>query len=114
MMGEFSVYQYFANDDYEEVLRFVDGRTAVETAKRLTTSIGGLLGTTKRVIITDDGDCCCFEWLHDRGVVFPPPSGTVRTCRVCGCTDADCSGCIARTGEACHWVEADRCSACPP
>lgn len=39
---------------------------------------------------------------------------TVRygTCRVCGCTDHDCRGCIERTGEPCHWVEADLCSAC--
>ncbi len=35
-----------------------------------------------------------------------------RTCRVCGCTDRDCSGCIERTGVACHWVGADLCSAC--
>lgn len=36
------------------------------------------------------------------------------TCRVCGCTDVDCSGCIAKTGEPCHWVEPDLCSACSP
>jgi hypothetical protein len=36
----------------------------------------------------------------------------VRACRVCGCTDGDCSGCIERTGEACHWVASDLCSAC--
>lgn len=36
----------------------------------------------------------------------------VRTCRVCECTDADCSGCVERTGKACHWVSADLCSAC--
>jgi len=35
-----------------------------------------------------------------------------RKCRVCGCTDMDCSGCIARTGEPCYWVEEDLCSAC--
>lgn len=35
-----------------------------------------------------------------------------QTCRACGCTDADCSGCIARTGEACHWIARDLCSAC--
>lgn len=36
----------------------------------------------------------------------------VRTCRVCGCTDDDCSGCVDRTGEPCFWVESDLCSAC--
>lgn len=33
-------------------------------------------------------------------------------CRVCGCTEDDCSGCIARTGSPCWWVEEDLCSAC--
>jgi hypothetical protein len=33
-------------------------------------------------------------------------------CRVCGCTDDDCSGCIEKTGEPCYWVEKDLCSAC--
>lgn len=36
----------------------------------------------------------------------------VRACRVCGCTDEDCLGCIARTGAPCTWVEEDLCSAC--
>lgn len=74
--GEFSVYQFFANDSYEEVLRFVDAKTAVEQAHRLTTSIGGRIGTTRRVIITDGGDSTCFEWKFGEGVTFPPQGGT--------------------------------------
>jgi hypothetical protein len=35
-------------------------------------------------------------------------------CRVCGCTDDDCSMCIERTGEPCSWVAFDLCSACAP
>ncbi len=35
-----------------------------------------------------------------------------RTCRVCGCTDDDCSDCIERVGQPCFWVEPDLCSAC--
>lgn len=35
-----------------------------------------------------------------------------RKCRVCGCTDYDCRQCIEKTGESCHWVEEDLCSAC--
>lgn len=34
------------------------------------------------------------------------------TCRVCGCTENDCRGCLERTGEPCFWVEPDLCSAC--
>lgn len=33
-------------------------------------------------------------------------------CRVCGCTDDDCTECVKKTGEPCHWVEFDLCSAC--
>ena len=40
------------------------------------------------------------------------PLWDVQTCRVCGCTDDDCSGCIERTGEPCYWVDEDLCSAC--
>ncbi|HUW31508.1 MAG TPA: hypothetical protein VM223_07830 [Planctomycetota bacterium] len=36
----------------------------------------------------------------------------LQTCRVCGCTDDNCRGCIERTGGPCHWVEVDLCSAC--
>jgi len=35
-----------------------------------------------------------------------------RTCRICGCTDLNCSGCIKRTGKPCCWKEPDLCSAC--
>jgi hypothetical protein len=35
-------------------------------------------------------------------------------CRVCGCTDDNCTACINRTGVACYWFEPDLCSACVP
>jgi len=38
--------------------------------------------------------------------------GTVRNCRVCGCTDEDCRQCVEKTGMPCFWVEDDLCSAC--
>jgi hypothetical protein len=41
-------------------------------------------------------------------------AGKAGVCRVCGCTDDDCSQCIEKTGEPCTWVEPDLCSACPP
>lgn len=33
-------------------------------------------------------------------------------CRLCGCTDHNCEVCVIKTGQPCHWVEADLCSAC--
>lgn len=43
---------------------------------------------------------------------YTDPQREEGVCRICGCTDADCSQCIARTGEPCWWVEPDLCSAC--
>jgi len=37
-----------------------------------------------------------------------------RKCRMCGCTDEDCTQCIEKTGKPCRWVEPDLCSACVP
>jgi hypothetical protein len=42
----------------------------------------------------------------------PVVAAGIRRCRVCDCTDDDCSGCIQRTGKPCHWVSEDLCSAC--
>jgi DnaK suppressor protein len=48
----------------------------------------------------------------------PPSIHEVKVdkCRVCGCTDEDCSQCIEKTGDACHWIQRDGanslCSAC--
>lgn len=35
-----------------------------------------------------------------------------RKCRICGCTEDDCTQCIIKTGQPCWWVEKDLCSAC--
>lgn len=35
-----------------------------------------------------------------------------QTCKVCGCTDYDCSQCIEKTGQPCSWFRDDLCSAC--
>lgn len=56
-----------------------------------------------------DADLCdeCFNDLAEND-----PDFSIKTCRVCGCTDDDCSQCIAATGAPCHWVEDDLCSRC--
>jgi hypothetical protein len=35
-------------------------------------SVGARMGFTKRVTITDMGDCVCFEWKQGEGITFPP------------------------------------------
>lgn len=77
MEGEFSVAQFFENGQYGYEIRFVDEETAVKIAKRIIESVGGRIGTTQRVIITDGGDCTVFEWKHSEGIVFPPPTKVV-------------------------------------
>ena len=44
--------------------------------------------------------------------VEPIQGEFTRTCRVCGCTDTNCTHCILKNGKACHWVSNDLCSGC--
>lgn len=64
--GEFSVWKFFADGTHEPVRRFVSAEQAVKAAKRCTDNAAA--GNIQRVIITDGGDCICFEWQQDRGV----------------------------------------------
>lgn len=75
--GEFSVSQFFAlHDAWEYVARFVDAKTAVETAKEYTDRPAALIGIVCRIIITDGGDFTVFEWKFGEGVTYPPHDGT--------------------------------------
>lgn len=68
---EFSVYQWLIDGSYEEELRFVAIEVAMKRAMGIVASVGGRIGTTTRVIITDGGDCIVWEWKFGEGVVFP-------------------------------------------
>ena len=69
--AEFSVYQFFPDDSYEEVLRFVEAGPRFQMAAQLSQSVGARIGTTVRIIITDGGDFTVFEWLYGEGITFP-------------------------------------------
>lgn len=69
----FSVCQFFPDGGYEYVVRRVNAETAVTKAKALTNSVGGRMGTTRRVIIVDGGDSIVFEWVYRQGITFPKP-----------------------------------------
>ena len=71
-MSEYSVVQFFVDDSYEKIVEFVEAEEAVRVAMQTCRSVGAKIGTTKRVIITDGGDFCAWEWIHGRGIVFPP------------------------------------------
>lgn len=70
--NEFSVCQFFADDSYEYLGRYLSDENAVRMAVQAARSVGAKLGTTKRVIITDGGDCINWEWKHGEGIVYPP------------------------------------------
>ena len=72
MENEFSVVQFFPDDTYEYVRRFVSAKEAMEAFAHYTTCVATKLGTTVRVIITDGGDCINFEWVRGKGITFPP------------------------------------------
>jgi hypothetical protein len=72
MSDEFSVYQFLAGDICERVRSFVSEEEAVKAAYHYTRNVAANLGITKRVIITDGGDDCCFEWKKGEGITFPP------------------------------------------
>ena len=71
MSNEFSVYQFFMDDSYERVREFVSAEEAMQAFRHYTTNVSSRIGMTKRVILTDGGDCICFEWVHGKGIVFP-------------------------------------------
>lgn len=70
--NEFSVYQFFEDGSYERVRQFVSVEEAAKAADHYCHSIAVTLGIVVRVIVTDGGDCICFEWKRGEGIVFPP------------------------------------------
>jgi len=74
MTNEFSVYWWDRDGGQHEELRFVDGERAVSACHRLTHGPASVFGFVERVIITDGGDCCCFEWKKEIGVTWPTPN----------------------------------------
>jgi hypothetical protein len=69
--GEYSVVQFFKDDSYEYVRKFVDLDEAVGAFMSYANCIGAMLGTTCRVIITDGGDLTCAEWEYGKGITYP-------------------------------------------
>ena len=71
MRNEFSVCQFFEDGSYEYVRRRVNAEEAVKAAVFYTTNVASRMGITRRVIITDGGDCTNWEWQFGKGVTFP-------------------------------------------
>ena len=67
----FSVCQFFPDGSYEYVRRYVSVEEAARAFKFYTTNVASKIGITRRVIITDGGDCVNFEWTAGKGITFP-------------------------------------------
>jgi hypothetical protein len=65
-------------------------------------------------VVATEGDILLVGEGRSRSARYVLGATAVRKCRVCGCTEEDCSQCVAKTGEPCHWVGEDLCSACVP
>lgn len=95
---KFSVYQFFTDDSYEHELRLVPAEEAVKKAHSLARSVGGQLGTTKRVIITDSGDHTVWEWIYGKGRIFPLICSNAKCTANDVLADTPCKACGTVTG----------------
>ena len=76
--GEFSVCQWFGDGEheyFEYVRRWVSQPEAVQAFRDYTHNVAAQIGITKRVMITDGGDCSAAEWEYGKGVVHPIVGG---------------------------------------
>jgi hypothetical protein len=69
---EYSVWEFYPDDSYTAVVQFVGAEAAVKAAHACTQKPAVQLGIIVKVMITDGGDACVFEWRHGVGVVYPP------------------------------------------
>lgn len=72
MENEFSVWIFFPDGSHIDEGRFLKDQDAVQLAYEVTKRPAAQAGIIKRVIITDGGDCTCFEWQFGKGVTYPP------------------------------------------
>jgi hypothetical protein len=70
-MNEFSVCQFFNDKNYEYVCRYVSAEEAINKFKFYTNNVSSRIGMTKRVILTDGGDCINMEWEYGKGITYP-------------------------------------------
>lgn len=75
MADEFSVCQFFEDGSYEYVRRFVSAEEAMSAFRHYTNNVATRMGITRRVIITDGGDCTNAEWQYGKGITYPPQEG---------------------------------------
>jgi hypothetical protein len=96
---------------YEELIGRLDGATLAAAARNA--SPAALDREWESWLELNEAAHCTPRDMFEAG--FEACADAIReaaACRVCGCSDLDCSGCVERTGKPCHWVEDNLCSAC--
>ena len=73
-METFSVY-YFSSEELGNIqeceVKHVDFDTACKWFRHHTTNVTANMGFTRRVIMTDGGDCIVAEWEYGKGLIWP-------------------------------------------
>lgn len=90
--------------EIEIVATDAEGRQARKKIK--TQARSKVLGYIGEIIVTGVNS--------DDDIAEEPAASHEPTCRVCGCTEGDCSQCKEVTGEACSWVDPEKtiCTRC--
>jgi len=67
----FNTVQFFPDGSHEYIARAVPIAQAMEKACSFIKRPAAMIGLIQRVIVTDMGDCTCFEWTFGKGITFP-------------------------------------------
>ena len=67
----FNTVQFFPDGSHEYIARAVPIAQAMEKACSYIARPAAKIGIIQRVIVTDAGDRCCFEWRFMKGITYP-------------------------------------------
>lgn len=67
----FNVVVFYPNGHYTYEQKPMPLKDALNLAKSFTARPAAQLGFIAEVMITDMGDCCCFHWTKEKGIIFP-------------------------------------------
>ena len=67
----FNTVQFFPDGTHEYIIRAVPCAAAMERACAYIARPAATIGLIQRIIVTDAGDCTCFEWRFEKGITFP-------------------------------------------
>jgi hypothetical protein len=71
-MELFDVWLFYRSGYHDRAEEQLPAEQAVEAAKRFSESVGAKTGLAQEIRIVDNMDNCVFQWLHGKGVTFPP------------------------------------------